>query len=66
MEDRAAFFKGSFYANDQYKEEELQFEFTLNNKFDGFNISRSVDFQEIIDSNGEKSLLPGQAKFSNI
>ena len=59
VNDKVAYFKGSFYANDQFKEEELQFQFSISSKFDGFNISRSADFQSILDTNDKPSLIPG-------
>jgi hypothetical protein len=38
--------------NDQHRDEELKVEFAINSKFDGFNISKQVqfDFQESVDS----------------
>lgn len=40
--NNASLFKGSIFSNGQYRDEELRFEFTLNSKFDGFNISREI------------------------
>jgi hypothetical protein len=40
--NNASFFKGSIFANDQYRDEELRIEFAINSKFDGFNISRQL------------------------
>ena len=52
--NNASLFKGSIFANGQYRDEELRFEFTLNSKFDGFNISRQLDVEK------------GQLKITNV
>lgn len=44
IENRAAYFKGSLFANGQNRDEELTFTFAINSKFDGFNVSRNVMF----------------------
>jgi hypothetical protein len=40
--NNASLFKGAIFANDQYRDEELRFEFAINSKFDGFNITREI------------------------
>jgi len=44
VSNRAAYFKGSIFANDQYRDEEMRIQFTINSKFDGFNISKEIEF----------------------
>ena len=57
--NRAAYFKGSIFANNQYRDEELTVQFSLNSQFDGFNTSKQV---KIKDYNGK----PGYLELSNI
>ncbi len=43
--NNASLFKGSIFANDQFRDEELRIEFAINSKFDGFNISREMNVE---------------------
>ena len=46
IRNRAAYIKGSLFANDQNSDEQLQIEISLNSKYDGFNESRNIEFLE--------------------
>ena len=49
-------FKGSIFTNDQFRDEELRIEFAINSKFDGFNISKQVEFdipQDLMEGMGK-------------
>ena len=56
IENRAAYFKGSIFANDQNRDEELTFNFAINSKFDGFNVSRNVMFSNYTKGEGPAQL----------
>ena len=45
ISNRAAYFMGLIFANDQYRDEEMRIQFTINSKFDGFNISKQIEFE---------------------
>lgn len=44
--NKVALFKGSIFANDQNRDEELQISFALNSKYDGFNSSKQVEVKD--------------------
>lgn len=47
IKNRAAYIKGNLFANDQYSDEQLQIEISINSKYDGFNQSREIEFLEL-------------------
>lgn len=48
LRNRAAYIKGSIFANDQNSDEQLQIEIALNSKYDGLNSTKSIEFQEFL------------------
>ena len=46
LRNRAAFIKGDIFANDQYRDEQLQIEIALNSKYDGLNKTKDIEFLE--------------------
>lgn len=42
VDNKRALFRGEIFANDQYKDESTQIEFTLDSKLLGYNLTKSV------------------------
>ena len=55
LNNKAAHFSGSLYSNGQYRDEEIMLQFSLNSKFDAFNLSKKIEVEYVNGSDSQVS-----------